>query len=329
VAPRFPFPLPDGWFCVACSEELAPGAVRPLRYFGEDLVLFRTQSGRAHVFDAHCVHLGAHLGHGGCVEGETLRCPFHAWRYDGDGRCVEIPYARKIPARARMRAWSVRETAGRIMVWRHAGGEPPGWELPEVPEYGHPEWTPFEQREWKVRSRNQELAENTVDQAHFRYVHRTNTVAETEFETQGPLLRVVSKSLVQTPRGETQGTIEIEAHGFGFGVTRFKGVVETLVLTTGTPIDEESVHMRLGLSVRRLANSDATRGVGRAFIAEIERQFAEDIPIWEHKAHHERPLLCDGDGPIGALRRWGRQFYSAAPQAGTQEPADRLRASRT
>jgi hypothetical protein len=68
--------------------------------------------------------------------------------------------------------------------------------------------------------------------------------------------------------------------------------------------------MRLGLSVRRLGSVDATRGVGRAFVAEIERQFAQDIPIWEHKTFLERPNLCDGDGPIGALRRWSRQFYS-------------------
>ena len=33
------------------------------------------------------------------------------------------------------------------------------------------------------------------------------------------------------------------------------------------------------------------------------------MPIWEHKIHLERPALCDGDGPIAALRRWGRQFY--------------------
>ena len=41
----------------------------------------------------------------------------------------------------------------------------------------------------------------------------------------------------------------------------------------------------------------------RAFVAEIARQYAQDIPIWEHKRHLERPLLCDGDGPILELRR--------------------------
>jgi 3-ketosteroid 9alpha-monooxygenase subunit A len=308
-ARHFPFPLPNGWFTVALSDELAPGEVKAVRYFDRELVLFRTETGQAHVFDAHCPHLGAHLGFGGRVVGETIRCPFHAWRFDGRGTCVEIPYAKKIPAKARIRAWDSVEKNGFVMAWYHAGGRPPAWEIPDIPEYGDPDWTPWERREWIVRSRNQELAENTVDQAHFRYVHGTNTVADTEFRTEGPFLHVTSRSKVSTPQGETTGRIEIQTCGFGFGATRFHGVVDTLVVTSGAPIDEERVHMRLAFSVRKLPNSDATRGVGRAFIAEIERQFAQDIPIWEHKVHWERPVLCDGDGPIGELRRWARQFY--------------------
>ena len=50
--------------------------------------------------------------------------------------------------------------------------------------------------------------------------------------------------------------------------------------------------------------------MGQAFIAEIERQFSQDIAIWENKIHLEKPLLCDGDGPIAQLRKWARQFYS-------------------
>ncbi len=325
MARRFPFPLPNSWFQVAFSDELAVGEVRPLHYFGEDLVLFRDEEGKARVFDAYCPHMGAHLGHGGRVVGTTLRCPFHAWRFDGSGACVDVPYARKIPPKARVRSWTVCEQNGFIMVWRHAEGKPPAWEVPDIPEARSEEWTPFERREWRVSSHPQELAENTVDQAHFRYLHGTHTVAETEFRTEGHLLHVISRSKVGMGKGEADGVIDIRAHGFGFGMTRFKGVVETLVVTSGTPVDEEHVHMRLSLSVRKLPDSDATRGLGRAFIAEIERQFAQDIPIWENKIHLERPLLCDGDGPIGALRKWARQFYSEVPGEEARVPASPAR----
>jgi hypothetical protein len=205
-----------------------------------------------------------------------------------------------------------------VHVWYHAAGAEPDFDVPDLSDFADPGWTEPIRRDWIVRSRHQELAENTVDQAHFRYVHKTNSVAETEIRPDGPLLRVLSKSFVQTPRGEQEGRIEIHCHGLGVGWTRFTGVVETLVVTCGTAIDDERVHLRLQLLVRKLANQDATRGVGRAFVHEIERQFAEDIPIWENKAHWEEPLLCDGDGPIGILRRWARQFYTRGPGAAAE-----------
>ena len=309
----FPFPIPNGWFMVAYSDELRAGDVVPIHYFGQDLVLFRTEDGQAHVLDAHCPHLGAHLGYGGKVRGQALVCPFHAWEWSGDGACLGIPYAKKIPPKARIRSWTLVEKNGMLLVWRHAKGEPPGWEIPDIPEIGSDAWNPPVRREWTVRSRNQELAENTVDPAHFRYVHGTQTLADTEFDTEGPILRVVSKAVVGTPRGEAQGRIEITAYGFGFGMTRFTGVVETLVITSGAPIDDEHVHMRLAFIVRKLSDQSATRGVGKAFVAEIERQFRQDIRIWENKIHLPRPALCDGDGPIGLLRKWAQQFYTFDP----------------
>ena len=115
-------PFPNGWFQVAYSDELDTGDVLPLEYFGKHLVLFRDDDGMAHVLDAFCPHLGAHLGYGGRVEDNCIRCPFHAWRFDGGGQCVEVPYANKIPPLAKLDAWHVCEVNGLIMVWHHIGG---------------------------------------------------------------------------------------------------------------------------------------------------------------------------------------------------------------
>ena len=104
---RFPFPTtPDGWYGVAFAPRLASGAVKAIHYFGRDLALFRDEGGRARVFDAHCPHMGAHLGHGGLVSGEGIRCPFHGWRFDGEGRCVEVPHL------GRVQTQTLRVTAG-------------------------------------------------------------------------------------------------------------------------------------------------------------------------------------------------------------------------
>ena len=98
-------PIPNGWFAVAWSKDLAVGEVQRIRYFDNEMVLFRTRSGQVRVLDAYCAHLGAHLAEGGKVVGETVKCPFHAWQYDGNGQCVVIPYAKKIPPKACVRSW--------------------------------------------------------------------------------------------------------------------------------------------------------------------------------------------------------------------------------
>ena len=95
-------PFPNGWFRMAFTDEIKPKSVKSARYFGQDLVIFRGEDGQAHVLDAYCAHVGAHLGKGGIIVGNTLQCPYHGWRYDGCGRCVEVPHANKIPSAARV-----------------------------------------------------------------------------------------------------------------------------------------------------------------------------------------------------------------------------------
>ena len=63
-ASRCPLPMPFGWFQVLYSQELAVGESKPLHYFDQELVAFRTESGIARVVDAYCPHMGAHLGYG-------------------------------------------------------------------------------------------------------------------------------------------------------------------------------------------------------------------------------------------------------------------------
>ncbi len=62
-APRYPIGVPNGWYAVARSPELAVGEVKTIEYFDEELVLFRAENGIAGLLDAYCDHLGAHLGH--------------------------------------------------------------------------------------------------------------------------------------------------------------------------------------------------------------------------------------------------------------------------
>jgi phenylpropionate dioxygenase-like ring-hydroxylating dioxygenase large terminal subunit len=312
---RFPFArYPNGWFQVAYSHELEKGAVMPIKYFGRELVLFRGEDGKAAVLDAYCPHLGAHLGHGGSVEGNCVKCPFHAWSFDASGDCKKIPYAQKIPPKAKVAAWHVKEINGLIMVWHHGDGVAPTWEVPLVSEVGSPEWTPYELRRWKIKTHNQEMAENAVDLAHFHYVHGTVELPTIELtETNEHVMHVISSTKMRTPMGKVKGSVEVHAYGFGFTTTRFQGIVETLLVSSATTIDEDYVDVRFSFMVKRLPDKDATTTVYKAFITEIERQLGQDIPIWENKVYITPPLLVDGDGPIGVYRKWAKQFYSDGP----------------
>ena len=307
---RFPFPAyANGWFRVAYSSELEVGDVRPLSYFGRELVLFRDEEGVAHLLDAHCPHLGAHLGHGGRVEGRGIRCPFHAWLWAGDGSCLDIPYAKRIPPTAKLRAWPSVEKNGLVMVYHHAEGEPPSYEIPDLPQVGAEGWTPYEVRRWRVRSCWLDMNENAVDQVHFRYVHGTKTTPETEAEIDGHILRCRSRMKLGTPRGPVDAGIDTTDYGPAFQTVHLTGIVETLMVNTATPIDEEFTDVTFAYTVNTAGDEAAARGVGAAIIKDLEKQMSEDIPIWENKRYWMRPALCDGDGRFGVYRKWFRQFF--------------------
>src|SRR5690606_23921986 len=167
---RFPFTAyPSGWFVVATSEELVPGQLLSLRYFGRELVAFRGESGKPSVIDAHCPHLGAHLAHGGVIEGECVRCPFHGWKFDGRGACVEVPYSDRIPPKAAIAAWPTLEQDGLIFVFHGRPGEQP-WPMEPLDPRGY---TPGKMVHWRgLATHPQEVFENTVDITHIGPVHR-------------------------------------------------------------------------------------------------------------------------------------------------------------
>jgi len=176
-------PFPYGWYPALLSDELKIGEVKPLRYFATDLVAWRGEDGTARMLDAHCKHLGAHMGHGGRVSGNDLECPFHAWRYDGEGVVHDIPYAEAVPARLRKpceRQWPVVEANRMIWFWYHPHGAAPEWEVEHFPEATDPDWNPYEIYEWNVYGSLQNMAENGVDVAHFQFVHGTATFPTSE-----------------------------------------------------------------------------------------------------------------------------------------------------
>src|SRR5690606_24701862 len=92
-----------GWHMIGAAKEY-DNKPKMLNYFGTKIVAYRGEDGKVHALDAYCPHMGADLSLG-CVEGNSIRCPFHSWRWGEDGVCNDIPYAKKIPEKAVIKAW--------------------------------------------------------------------------------------------------------------------------------------------------------------------------------------------------------------------------------
>ncbi len=321
MSKRYPMPIPFGWFAVAYSDELPPGKSKPVHYFGQELVLFRTESGRVALLDAYCPHLGAHLGYGihenagggGRIEGESIVCPFHAWKFNGDGFCTDVPYATNFPPKVKdkqcLRTYPITETNQLIWAWYHPDEAEPLWEVVEHEEANSDDWAPLERYEWQLNTHPQDMAENAADPAHFLFVHRTASMPEWETTYDGPCSRGVQRAKMPTPRGEVDGAIHTGSMGPGQGFTRFEGIADTFLLGLVTPVDEENVHVRFAFTQPRVNGEVKGGGVNAAIIANIVGQLEEDAPIWEHKTYRPLPVLCDGDGPIAKFRKWYGQFY--------------------
>jgi nitrite reductase/ring-hydroxylating ferredoxin subunit len=329
---RFPYyrAFPFAWYFGAYSDEVAVGEVKTVRWLARDLVVWRDEEGAAHVMDAYCPHMGAHLGYGGRVEGCNLICPYHWWEYDGDGNNVRIPYADQPNRKARVRSYPTIDRNGLIMFWFHPRGEAPMWEIPELAEANDPTWTAYLRGEWDVRCPWQEMAENGPDYIHLRTVHGAADVPEVEsLEYEGYLSRLRSKVNFATPRGPQAGRIDTDSWGPGFAVARFSGITPALFVNLSTPIDWERTRSIKLYKLEILGDSEEARSrterVGDALVRDLRRQMEEDIVIFDHKVWVDPPALAPDDGPIVRFRKWAQHFYVD----GDPVAADRARPSRT
>ena len=295
-----PPPVPNGWFAAAASTDLEVGGVLPFVAVERELVAFRGSDGAATVLDAHCPHMGAHLG-GGHVQGDTLTCPYHGWRFAGSGECVEIPYSdTRIPSRACVKSYPVVEQDGMVLFWFHAGGAAPQYEVPRVEEYVDPAWTDAKVFRTELVASLQDMAENNVDYTHFHYVHGREALDDStsQFTTDGPFSTVVERFDAED--------LTFTRFTWGPGLALLRVPEMMTVYTATTPIDRRHVrllwHFHLPLALESAADDIITGVVG-------EHGLDADVPIWRDKVYRERPLLVKGDGPIAEFRRWYQQFY--------------------
>ena len=160
------------WMPIAAVSEFDRRSIKPVRLLGEDLTLYKDLNGTFGLVDRHCPHRRADMSYG-FVEQCGLRCNYHGWLFDQDGRCTEQPYEDVAAPQARFKdkiritAYPVEAKAG--LVWAYLGPSP----APLVPD-----WEPFHWKNGFVEIVFAEVScnwfqcqENSIDPLHFEWMH--------------------------------------------------------------------------------------------------------------------------------------------------------------
>jgi 3-ketosteroid 9alpha-monooxygenase subunit A len=314
-----------GWHCLGLADTFRDGTPHAINAFGTKLVVFATSGGALKVLDGYCRHMGGDLTQG-TVKGDNVACPFHDWRWSGEGRCVEIPYAKRVPLRARTRAWTTLEKNGQLFVWNDPQGNPPPPELepPAIEGYGTDEWSDWVWKTIVIEGSNcREIIDNMADMAHFYYIHFAfPTFFKNIFDGHVATQYLDSRGRPDVGNGSSysgeDNTLRSEASYYGpsyminYLWNDFHGTtVESVLINCHYPIDANSFVLQYAVMVKKLpgVDSDLANKIAGKFSRSFSVGFEQDVEIWKNKSRIDNPLLCEEDGPVYQLRRWYEQFY--------------------
>jgi 3-ketosteroid 9alpha-monooxygenase subunit A len=317
-----------GWHCLGLAETFKDGKPHTVQAFGQKLVVFTGADGKTNVLDGYCRHMGGDLSQG-TVKGNEIACPFHDWRWGGDGRCKSIPYSRRVPLRARTAAWPTMEQDKLLFVWNDPEGKQPPADvtIPVIEGATRDDWTDWRWTEQVVHTNAREVIDNVVDMAHFFYIHKSfptyfKNIFENQTATQ--IMKGVTREDARRARESSGGggprmlgnTSVASYHGPSFMIDEltyhYEGYdLNSVLINCHYPIDENSFSLHSGIIVQHSDKlpAEAAEATAQKLSEFILLGFQQDVEIWKNKARIDNPLLCEEDGPVYQLRRWYEQFY--------------------
>jgi phenylpropionate dioxygenase-like ring-hydroxylating dioxygenase large terminal subunit len=210
------------WQPVALSEEVkADGAPVPVTVMGEELVIFRDDHGRTGVLSAHCCHRGADLSYGRLEDG-GLRCIYHGWLYDVQGKILEQPgEPNNGESRHQIRqpSFPCQETGGVVFAYLGAGPPPlvPNYEFLQVPEAQRFVSKIYHQCNFLQSN------EGNIDPVHLSFLHRNLEESEGDRKRRVGGAEISPNALYGTDRAPI---IDVELTDFGLRIFTLRALGE-------------------------------------------------------------------------------------------------------
>ncbi|MGI2258249.1 Rieske 2Fe-2S domain-containing protein [Shewanella sp. GXUN23E] len=337
------FTFPRGWFMIATAADINTHKPLAVRFFGRDFALYRGRAtGRVVLLDAYCPHMKTHLaaendtsyviidGGGTNIEGDSIRCPYHAWRFGPDGKCDDIPYHDgPIPQTACVKSWPVTESLGAIWVWHDPENGEPEWDHPSLPQWDDKAWVQWQFDDLGLLEQHpQEVIDNICDYGHLSPIHGSTVQRyENEFSGHYAVQRQCGphRTLVGTDGVSPILHTDTRYHGPGVLISHLTGFYESILMITHTPVEDGSVKVWHALLVKSPnGNAEATVEdtiAARQFQHASRLAFEQDFQVWVNKAPCLNGLFIPSDGPFMKARIWYKQFYN--PRARKAEYLDK------
>lgn len=156
------------WYVAAFAAELGPALIRR-KLLGRNVVLYRTQSGRVVALDDRCAHRSFPLS-AGKLDGDTLVCGYHGFRYDAAGDCIEIPSQPKCPRGIGVHSYPLAERGPLVWIWMGETELADEAKIPDLPWLSSPAWA-CSQGYFALPASYVGLHENLMDLTHLSFLH--------------------------------------------------------------------------------------------------------------------------------------------------------------
>lgn len=167
--------LRNAWYVAALSGDI-DHALKPLRILGENVVFYRTKSGRPVALEDACPHRKLPLSKGS-LRGDEVECGYHGLTFNCAGKCVAAPTQDRIPPSAVVRSYPVTDKWGLVWIWMGDPGLADETKILNIENYYNPGWKITAGDALTCKCHYLYLTDNLLDPSHVAWVHSTSFAA--------------------------------------------------------------------------------------------------------------------------------------------------------